>query len=140
MRTRHFLVSTLIAASLLAGSGVTPALASSTAPVAATQFSQRSTAPSAAGISPGSNPDTSVPGPTDRTTQPIATDTRGGIGSAIVAALKKVPGLFNTVGKAVKKGYSAFRTVWYNNVPAWIRFLAGDLSAATIYDLIKSFF
>ncbi|WP_158614200.1 hypothetical protein [Frondihabitans sp. PhB188] len=56
----------------------------------------------------------------------------------MIAAIKKVPGLFGSLSKAAKKGYSSFATAW-RKVPAPIRFLLGDMSVSTIYDLLKGF-
>lgn len=64
----------------------------------------------------------------------------GAIGRAIIAAFKKVPGLYTKAVNAVKAGYASFKRFWTNTVPGWIKTLAGGLSVSTIYDILKGLF
>jgi hypothetical protein len=141
MRIRRTLITTLVAASLMAGLGATPALAAP-ATTAAASVSLAKTTSTMNADSRGVAADVTGQMPSQAPTVPQSgpAEARGGLGSVIVAAIKRVPGLFSTVGKGVKKGYSTFRTVWQTKVPGWVRVLAGDLSAAAISDTIKGFF
>jgi hypothetical protein len=75
------------------------------------------------------------------TAVPTSTTTNQQAGSIVrifINAVKNYSGaLYNSMVKAVKSGFTAFKN-WLATVPAFIKGLVGSLSASAIYDTIKA--
>lgn len=110
MRIRRSVLTAIVAGSLISGVGVTPALAAS--PSVSVGHASVSTSNITADVGSSSAEIRPVlPSEPASPSTPVP-ETRKGLASVIVAAIKRVPGLFSSLGKAIKKGYSAFNTAW----------------------------
>ena len=147
MKVKQSITGFGVAAALMVGAAsagtaaVLPSTAASSSSVSVSAAS--SVSPSTiSGVSTTASAPVAVSGgvSTPASTTSVQGNQWSAIGRAIIAAFKKVPGLYTKAVNAVKAGYASFKRFWTNTVPGWIKTLAGGLATSTIYDILKGLF